>query len=197
MNRPLRMTLLTVLAVALAAAGALGGVLFGREDGKDPKKFSEVLGDTCPTVLRGVPSSLLDQVVPASRHAGGEQRMTYRKLEVNSHCRVTVDGKEALRVDIAQHNSVHDPGRVGTGPGHGRTMSVPGYEKSWSSQDVVSLTVPCTKDTGNDNATNVYVKVQAWRGQYGGLRGDLVRIAKEAARTGRALACSATPPVAD
>ncbi|QKV96231.1 hypothetical protein HUT19_34655 [Streptomyces sp. NA02950] len=197
MNRPLRITLLAVLAVALVAAGALGGVLVGREEGKDPKKFSEVLGDTCPTVLRGVPSSLLDRVVPVSRNAGGEQRMTYRKLSVNSHCTITVDGKEVLDVDVEQLNSVNEPRRAGTGPGHGKTKSIPGYDKSWSSQDAAGLNVACTKNTGNDNATNVYVRAQVWREPYGGLREDLVRMVKQAAKTGHALACSAVPPVPD
>jgi len=197
MNRPLRITLLTVLAVVLVAAGAVGGVLFGRGDSHDAKKFSEVSGDTCPTVLRQVPSSLLDRVVPASRTAGGAQRMTYAKLAVNSHCRITVDGKEVLRVDVEQLNSAHKPRRAGTGPGHGKTTSIPGYEQSWSSQDAAGLTVPCTKDTGDGDATSVYVTAQAWREQYGDLREDLVRMAKQAAITGRALACSATPPVSD
>ncbi|MEU0840273.1 hypothetical protein ABZ370_12505 [Streptomyces sp. NPDC005962] len=197
MNRPLRITLLTVLAVALVAAGAVGGFLFGGGDSKAPKKFSEVLTDTCPTALRRVPSSLLDRVVPASHNAGGEQRTTYAKLAVNAHCGITVDGKEVLRVDIEQHNSAHKPRRAGTGPGHGKTKGIPGYEQSWSSQDAAGLSVPCTKNTGDGDATSVYVKAQAWREQYGGLREDLVRMAEQAAETGRDLACAAGSPVPD
>jgi hypothetical protein len=102
-----------------------------------------------------------------------------------------VDGKEVLRVSVEQRNSVHKPRRAGTGPGHGKTRSIPGFEQSWSSQDAAGLSVPCTKDTGDDNATNLYVKAQAWRKNYGKLREDMVRIVKDAAKGHRTAACNA------
>ncbi|MFG3260079.1 hypothetical protein [Streptomyces sp. NPDC048172] len=196
MNRPLRITLLTVLAVALLAAGALGGYLARGEDPAAPKKPSEVFkasGEpTCWTS-----GSVLDRVVPAARYADRWKRSTRGKLSHNFQCGVTVDDKQVLRVSVVQRDSVHKPDRVGTGPGHGKTRSVPGYEQSWSSQDAVSLTVPCTKAKGDDGATNLYVKAQAWRENYGGLREDMVRIAKQALKAHHTTTCKVAPGVED
>lgn len=193
MNRPLRITLLAVLAVALVAAGALGGALSQREDREDPEKFSEITGGTTCWASEVV----VDRVVPASHHTDRWKRLTREELRYNTQCGVTVDGKQVLRVSVEQHNSAHKLDRVGTGPGHGRTRSIPGYKQSWSSQDAAAVVVPCTKDTGDDNATNLYVKAQAWRKEYGKLRQDMVRIVEQAVKAHRAAACNGAPAAPD
>ncbi|WP_405804654.1 hypothetical protein [Streptomyces sp. NBC_01187] len=187
MNRPLRIALLAVLAVVLVAAGALGGFLAKGEDSKGPKKFSEISGGTTCWASE----SVVNRVVPASHYADRWKRLTRAEAGYNAQCGITVDGKQVLRVSVEQHNSVHKPDRVGTGPGHGKTKSITGFEQSWSSQDTASVVVPCTKNTGDDNATNLYVKAQAWRKNYGKLREDMVRIVKQAAKGHRTVACAA------
>ncbi|WP_432069449.1 hypothetical protein [Streptomyces sp. AA1529] len=193
MNRPLRITLLSVLAAALVAAGALGGALFQREDPDDAKKFSDISGDTTCWAA----GSVVDRVVPASHYADRWKRLTREELGYNAQCGVTVDGKQVLRVSVEQHNSVHKPDRVGTGPGHGSTESVPGFERSWSSRDAAAVVVPCTKNTGDDDATNLYVKAQAWRKDYGTLRQDVVRIVEQAVKAHRTTACHSAPAADD
>ncbi|WP_344565138.1 hypothetical protein [Streptomyces axinellae] len=196
MNRPLRTALLAVLAVALVAAGALGGYLAKGEQGKNgngPAKFSDLSGGT----TCWAPEPVVDRVVPASRSADRWKRLTRAADSYDAQCGVTVDGKQVLRVSVEQHNSVKKPDRVGTGPGHGRTRSIPGFDRSWSSEDTASIVVPCTKNTGDDNATNLYVKAQAWREDYGKLRGDMVRIAEEAVTAHRTAACRAAAPGGD
>ncbi|MBQ0863053.1 hypothetical protein [Streptomyces sp. RK75] len=191
-NRSLRIALLAVLAVALVAAGAVGGALYERKDRKDPKKFSEVSGSTC-----AVSASVLDRVVPESHYASVRTTLTREKRWYASKCAVTVDGKDALRISVEQRNAVHKPRRAGTGPGHGRTRGIPGYQHSWSSKDAAGLSVPCTKDTGDGDATKLYIKVQAWREHYAKMREDMVRIAKKTAKANRYLACEAGPVLDD
>ncbi|GAA2082842.1 hypothetical protein GCM10009801_42890 [Streptomyces albiaxialis] len=198
MNRPLRIILLTVLAVALLAAGTVGGILYTHKDGGGTKRFSALVSDdTCPSVLKAVPASLLDRVVPASRHAVLQQWVYREKHRLTTKCAVTADGKQVLKVSVEQRNHVHEPRRAGTGPGHGKTKSIPGFRHSWSSQDAAGLSVPCTKDSGkgSDDATNLYVSAQAWREPYGKLREDMVRIVERAARTNKGPACEAPPAV--
>ncbi|MFE9330764.1 hypothetical protein [Streptomyces sp. NPDC006925] len=189
MNRPLRITLLTVLAVALVAVGALGGALSQREDRNDAEKFSDISGDTTCWAA----GSVVDRVVPASHYTDRWKRLTREDLGYNAQCGITVDGKQVLRVSVEQHNSVHKPDRVGTGPDHGKTKRIPGFEQSWSSRDAAAAVVPCTKNTGDDNATNLYVKAQAWRKDYGKLRQDMVRIVEQAVKAHRTTACNSAP----
>ncbi|NSC22833.1 hypothetical protein FM076_17315 [Streptomyces albus subsp. chlorinus] len=189
MNRPLRIALLAVLAVVLIAVGAVGGALSKGEDGKAPKKFSDLSGDT----TCWAPGSVLDRVVPASHYADRWKRLTRAEFGYNAQCGITVDGKQVLRVSVEQRNAAHKLDRVGTGPGHGETKRVPGFAQGWSSQDAVGVVVPCTKDTGDDDATNLYVKAQAWRKTYGTLRADMVRIAQEAVKAHRTAACVSAP----
>ncbi|MDF4251831.1 MULTISPECIES: hypothetical protein [unclassified Streptomyces] len=193
MNRPLRITLLSVLAVALVAAGALAGALSQHEDRNSAKKFSDVSGDTTCWAAE----SVVDRVVPVSHYADRWKRLTREELGYNAQCGITVDGEQVLRVSVEQHNSVHKPDRVGAGPGHGKTESVPGFERSWSSRDAAAVVVPCTKDTGDDNATNLYVKAQAWRKNYGKLRQDMVRIVEQAVKAHRTTACNSAPAEGD
>lgn len=194
MNRPLRSTLLAVLAVALVAVGAVGGALFKGEKTKPPKKFSEVTGENTPCAMS---KSVLDRVVPAAHYADRSQGSIREKLRRSYRCRIVVDDKQVLELTIEQLDSVHKPRKAGTGPGHGKTKSIPGYEQSWSSDDTAGLSVPCTKNTGNDNATSLYVRAQATREPYEGLRADMVRIAKRAAKTYRTPTCKIAPVVED
>ncbi|MDI6409716.1 hypothetical protein [Streptomyces albus] len=190
MNRPLRIALLAVLAVALVAAGALGGALYKDGDHKDDAKaFSDISGST----TCWAPEPVLDRIVPASHYVDRWKRLTRQDLGYNTQCGITADGKQVLRVSVQQRNSVHKPDRLGTGPGHGRTRSVPGFKQGWSSQDAASVVVPCTKDTGDGDATNLYVKAQAWRKNYGKLREDMVRIVQQAVKAHRTAACETAP----
>lgn len=190
MNRPLRITLLTVLAVALVTAGAVGGALYTQEDPKKQKKFSEMSkGSTVCSASEPV----LDRIVPDAPYADSRNWETRtEELKYNAKCRIAAGGKEVMRVTVEQENSVHKP-RRGTGSGQGKTKSIPGYKHGWSSPDAAGLSVPCTKNTGDDNATNLYVKAQAWRKNYPELRADMVRIAKQAAKNYRTTACAVLP----
>ncbi|MDJ1134030.1 hypothetical protein [Streptomyces iconiensis] len=189
MNRPLRITLFTVLAVALVAAGAVGGALYAHEDPKEPKKFSErTKGSTCWAA-----GSVLDRLVPASPSAESSMYATREELQYDSSCLITADGKQILRVSVKQQNSVQKLDRFGTGAGHGKTKSIPGFEQGWSSRDVASVAVPCTKNTGDDNATNLYVKAQAWGKNYPQSREDMVRIVKQAVKKHRHMVCVTLP----
>ncbi|MBO8197602.1 hypothetical protein ACFW4X_10115 [Streptomyces smyrnaeus] len=191
-TRRIRYALLTVLAVALVAAGAVAGALTQHEDPKAPKKFSEVSGDTCHTVLLGLSDSVLDRVVPTSHYVSGWQKVTRKKDQYSSLCGIDADGKRALRVSVQQQN-VAAPLRDADRTGREKAEKVPGFEESWSTRDGAAAAVPCTKKKDKDENTELQVVVESFAEKGEDVRKDLVRILKASVKTNHSLACYSAP----
>ncbi|WP_369206333.1 hypothetical protein [Streptomyces sp. PU-14G] len=189
--RWLRYTLLAVLAVALVAAGAFAGALTQR---KEPKKFTEVSGNTCQTVLLGLPSSVLDRLVPESHYVGGWQKVSRKKGEYGATCAITADGKRALTVSVKQMDSSRSLDRPDASRGKAKKLS--GFPEGWSVRGGVAAALPCTRAEGDDQDENtkLHVKVES-SSQENDIetRKDLVRVLKVAAEEGNAVGCFAAP----
>ncbi|MGY1436928.1 hypothetical protein [Streptomyces reniochalinae] len=185
-KRLLRDTLLTVLAVALVAAGVAGGALWQR---KEPKKFSEVSADTCHTVLLGLSASVLDRVVPTSHDVSGWQKVTRKKGEYSSLCRIDADGERALQVSVKQRNAASPLDRITSDP----VRKVSGFKESWSTQSGAAAALPCTEEKKPDENTELHVTVESFAKKGQDVRKDLERILKAAAKTNHRLACYAAP----
>ncbi|MGP3979197.1 hypothetical protein ACTWQF_35355 [Streptomyces sp. 8N114] len=187
-TRWVRYILLFVLAVALVAAGAVGGALMQR---KEPKKFTEVSGDTCHTVLTGLSNSVLDRVIPKSHYVGGWQKVSRKKGEYSALCGINADGKRALTVSLGQLNATRS--LDGPKPWQGKGKKIPGFKKSWATRSAAAAALPCTKAKDEDENTSLHVKVESFTKKGDDTRKDLIRILKAAAGDGHSLACFAAP----
>ncbi|MFE0760795.1 hypothetical protein [Streptomyces smyrnaeus] len=183
-TRWIRYTLLLVLAVALVAAGAVGGALTQR---KEPKKFTEVSGDTCHTVLSGVSLSVLDRLVPKSHYVGGWQKVSRKKGEYSAVCGIKADDERALRVTVEQVNASRS--LDGPKPWQGKGKKIPGFPKSWAARGAVAATQPCTTAKDEDENTSLHVKVESFTKKGDDTRKDLVRILTTASEDAHAVAC--------